>query len=205
MAHPLLLISSLTMTIPHFLAVYWFSCPYILQLSYLSGLSTSVWNHGTTNIVALWSDRLMMMIGFGIDFYFMYMLSWNEGTVVFVLTIASVSCYFCAKFMSGFEIPKSKKDKPLTMKEIELMPSLFHVLAHLFVSMSHVFMLYFCAHGSNGSIVGAGGTENVFNYQLSRVAGIASLASYFLCDISKVEGEKKSDFPDHFNSSRIRN
>jgi hypothetical protein len=73
--------------------------------------------------------QLMMLIGCGVDFYFMYTLSWDEGVVVFVFTVASVSCYFCAKFMSGFEMPKSKEGKALTMKNIKLIPSLFHVLA----------------------------------------------------------------------------
>jgi hypothetical protein len=167
MAHPLLLISSLTMTIPHFVAVHWFSGPFILQLLYLSGLLTSVWNHGTTNIVALWSDRLMMMIGCGIDFCYMYMLPWDQGAVIFVLVIASVACYHCAKVISASEKNKWKEGRALTMKELDLIQSLFHLLAHMFVSMAHVFMLYWYADGSNGSIIGVGRTENIFNHQMS--------------------------------------
>ena len=208
--------------------MYWFSGPFILQLVYLSGLSTSVWNHGTTNIVALWSDGLMMAIGWGIDlyfyfmifilcfilctydFYFMYMyifilLPWDEGAVVFFLVIASVSCYFCAKVISGFKTPLGKEGRALTMKELDLIPSLFHMLAHVFVSMAHVLMLYWCAHGSSDSIVGVGGTENIFNYQHSIAAGIASLTSYFIHVISKIESMKDSDFSDHYNLSRVRN
>jgi hypothetical protein len=166
MAHPLLLISSLTMTIPHFVAVQWFSGPFILQLAYLSGLLTSVWNHGTTSMVALWSDRLMMMIGCGIDFYFMYMLPWDEGAVIFVLVIASVACYHYSKVISGSGKSKLKEGRALTMKELDLIQSLFHVLAHMFVSMAHVFMLYWYAHGSNGSTIGVGGTGSIFNHQL---------------------------------------
>ena len=129
-----------------------------------------------------------MLIGCGIDFYFMYLLPWDEGAVVFVLTIASVSFYLSAKAMSGVEMPKSKN--AFTIEEIKMIPSLLHVLAHVFVSVAHVFLLYWCAHGSNGSIIGVDGTEIDFNHWLSLAAGIVSLASYFFCITSKTESKR---------------
>lgn len=181
MAHPILHISSWMMMIPHLLTVYWYSGPFILQWSYLCGPSTSVWNHGTTNIFALWSDRLMMTLGCMIDLCFMVMLPWREGIVVFVFTAAAVASYFCAKFTSGSERPLSTKGKSLTMKEIKLTPSLFHGLAHMFVSLSHFSMLYYYRHGSKGSIAEGGTTGNIFDYPFAFLIGTAPLIFYFIC------------------------
>ncbi len=77
------------------------------------------------------------------DLYFMYMLPSKEGSVVFVLKIAAVSSYLCAKVMSGFERSLSKDGKALTLKEIKLIPSLPHALSHGLVLLSHFFMLYY--------------------------------------------------------------
>jgi hypothetical protein len=125
MAHPTLFITFLIMMILHFVAKCWFSGLIVLQWAYLSGPSTSVWNHGTMNTVALWSDRSMMTIGFLIDLYFMYKLPMNEGAIVFIFTATAFASYLCAKFMSGFERPLTKEGKALTMREIKIIPSLF--------------------------------------------------------------------------------
>lgn len=154
MAHPLLFITSLGMIISHFIALYLFKGPLILQWSYISGPSTSIWNHGLISSFALWSDRIMMTAGCLIDLYFMETLPWGNKIIVLVTTSAAIICFFIAKVMSGFEIPS----KLLRFSEIQWIPSLFHASSHVFISISHYCMLSFIqsqsrSHTDEDSIV----------------------------------------------------
>ena len=143
MAHPVLFITSLCMFLAHLVSIFTFGAPLILQWSYLCGVSTSVWNHGTVNRFAMWSDRIMMVVGCAIDLYFILSLPLSQAVHLLSLTMIAVAAYAVGKYITGGARAISVDVKGLTWKEGNPWASTCHVVAHAFVSLSHCSMLYF--------------------------------------------------------------
>lgn len=120
MANRILYISSCIMFIFHLIIIYIFNPSIILQLLYIIGCITSILNHGSTNIYAKYTDRIVMVIGCLIDIYFNLKLPSKKKYIVFIYIAMSVLFYFSAKY---FEIVE------------------FHYSAHIFISIAHLIML----------------------------------------------------------------
>ena len=181
MPHPVLIITSLCMIIPQFAAVFTFGGPLILQWSYLSGPSISVWNQGTTNRLAMWSDRIMMTVGCTIDFYFMSTLHTSQAVQILVLTITAVTAYVVAKYITGGARAISAEGKIMTWAEVNPWATMCHIVAHTMVSILHYSMLYFISQNRQSN---HGQDEDTQRFPLTRclalAAGVMPLLLYFV-------------------------
>jgi glucose dehydrogenase len=77
--------------------------PLALQLTYVLGALAGVWNHGTTSAAARWTDRIAMVVGLGVDLYYVATRLAREGdraAVVCLLALA-VLAYASAKCASS--------------------------------------------------------------------------------------------------------
>jgi 1-acyl-sn-glycerol-3-phosphate acyltransferase len=173
MAHPVLFVTSLCMIVPHLAAVLAFGGPLILQWSYLCGLSTSVWNHGTVNRLAMWCDRIMMTVGCAIDFYFILSLPLSDAVHLLFLTIMAVTAYAVAKYITGGARAISADGRKMTWSEVNPWASLCHVVAHVCVCISHYSMLNYISQND----------EDTQAFDLKRclalTAGVMPLFLYF--------------------------
>ncbi len=123
MVNFILLASSFMMTVTHLIAIYNFAGPVLLQNLYVIGSYTSIWNHSTTLSAALWTDRIVMFVGFLVDLWFIFHLSNKEGAIIVgVFTVFSLICYALGKKLGSI---------------------LFHLFSHMFVCLSHFSMLLF--------------------------------------------------------------
>jgi hypothetical protein len=150
-------LTSWIMCLLHYYAVQIYGGPEVLQLCYISGIMTSVWNHGTVSDVAVWSDRMMMLCGFLIDLYFMSTLPFNQGILVFSASLLAVMFYFIAKAIQlNFCLPRvsfggffGRYNHNRSYSPISCFS---HCLAHLSVTVSHTWMLYFLSLQSGMSV-----------------------------------------------------
>jgi len=129
MANRVLLVTSIGMLVFHFLVVHWFRGPIILQSLYVLGPITSVFNHLATSPWTLWTDRGVMAVGCVIDLWFASVLP--QRLLLSVITITAVGFYACAKYFAVYGYP------------LVLASFVFHVAAHILVSVSHFAILYF--------------------------------------------------------------
>lgn len=182
MAHPVLFITSLCMIIPHFTAVFTFGGPLILQWSYLSGPSTSVWNHGTVNRLAMWSDRIMMTVGCAIDLYFILSLPLSRAVHLVFLTIIAVTAYAVAKYITGGARAISTDGKKMTWTEVNPWASMCHVVAHACVSISHYSMLRFISQNDDDM------QRSPLTRCFALTAGVMPLLLYFLDVLDRMQG-----------------
>ena len=161
------------MCVVHYIAVHYYGGPELLQWCYISGIATSVWNHGTVSSVAVWSDRLMMLCGFLIDMYFMSTLPFNQAIFVLAGSFLAVGFYFVAKAMQArikfFSdlFPSLNVDcdschcsdicacdpygyQTRSCMILQIPVACFsHCLAHLLVTITHIYMLYFLSVKEN--------------------------------------------------------
>lgn len=191
MGHPVLFITSLCMIIPHLAAVCMFGGPLCLQWSYICGPSTSVWNHGTTNRLAMWCDRIMMAVGCVIDFYFMSSLHTSQAVLLLISTVMALTAYAVAKYITGGVRAISAQGKSLTWVEVNPYATMCHITAHTMVSISHYSMLYFISQNSNHDQ-----HEDTQSFSLTRclafTAGVMPLLLYFVEVLDSVRGVVRS-------------
>lgn len=187
MGHPLLYLTSWCMIIPHFLAVYAFQGPLILQWSYVCGPSTSVWNHGTTAKLAMLSDRIMMAVGCIIDLYFMSTLALSQARFLIFLNTAAIAAYVAAKCITGGARAITKEGKGLTWADIHPYASACHVLAHAMVSLSHFTMLYYIHHNTSAQDTATARAERFASARcLVLAAGALPLVMYFMHIVNRL-------------------
>lgn len=136
MANSVLFISSCMILATHCIAFYCFNAPIILQYTYILGSYTSLWNHGTSCVVARWSDRLVMLGGLVVDIWFIFCQHKSSSGIALlcIFTALSIVCYGCAKCLG------------------QPMANVFHVYSHMFVCMSHFTMLLFLCSNNEKSI-----------------------------------------------------
>jgi hypothetical protein len=77
--------------------------PLALQLTYVLGPIAGVWNHGTTSAAARWTDRIAMVVGLGVDLYYVATRLPREGdrAAVACLLALAVLAYASAKCASS--------------------------------------------------------------------------------------------------------
>ena len=85
----------------------------IIVFVYISGVLTSLWNHGTTSKVAKICDRVMMITGSLVNLYYMTCL------LSLYLWMYAITCYIISKRFNLLE---------------------YHVYSHVYVSLLHITM-----------------------------------------------------------------
>ncbi len=97
---------------------------------YILGSLTSMWNHGTHCALALWSDRIVMTVGLGVDAWLCCLLPHTtQAFAVGALTALAVMSYLCAKCWKTH---------------------MAHTLAHALITSAHVLLVLFLT--SRGSV-----------------------------------------------------
>ena len=119
MANINLFLTSYLMLIAHTFAIFIYQPPFIIFIIYIIGPLVSVWNHGTSSIIAKFIDRFTMVIGYLIDLIYIYKLN---NIYVLILIHLSVICYFISKITK------------LTT---------FHLIAHIIIILTHLLLLYY--------------------------------------------------------------
>jgi len=95
-----------------------FSKNKLLYIVYFIGDFTSIWNHGFHSRFAIIVDRSVMCTGALIDLWYM-----GNDYIIFVPFTLAIFCYFISK---------------------KIKIKYAHVLAHVFISISHTFQLKKC-------------------------------------------------------------
>ena len=168
MANYTLFLSALVCTKIHIaFMIIWYDALRIPQGPYLyiviiCALATSLWNHGVTNKVAKWTDRLCIACGSLVDLYFVVAVPMNAITNLelysflnacsYLLWIFSLSCFFIAKMLIKL-YPSlhlsdtgqhSENGMQITFhtKKCQFIRNLPHVLSHATITVMHVLLLY---------------------------------------------------------------
>eukprot|EP00013_Stygamoeba_regulata_P016456 CAMPEP_0177677920 /NCGR_PEP_ID=MMETSP0447-20121125/28700_1 /TAXON_ID=0 /ORGANISM="Stygamoeba regulata, Strain BSH-02190019" /LENGTH=181 /DNA_ID=CAMNT_0019186823 /DNA_START=11 /DNA_END=556 /DNA_ORIENTATION=- len=132
MANPVLFKSAFTLGMIHFVAL-WISGTLVSLLAfyYAWGIFTSLWNHGTTSRVAMWVDRITMVVAVVLDFAILYFLPSPWRMYLLAAEASGVVSYLSAKF----EIAKGGgSGNP------------YHVCCHMFATFAHVMILLQLKH-----------------------------------------------------------
>jgi hypothetical protein len=133
-----LFITSCVLCIAHVLALCLLvraSTPWLLELVYVVGPLTSMWNHGLTSVALQWTDRCAMAAGACIDLYYIGQLSRSGDRVCAALLLASaVLAYAGAKAARA----AAREDERTTTTTND---TLVHALAHALVLAAHVRLL----------------------------------------------------------------
>lgn len=134
--------SSMFITILHILAQLWYrQTNLILTLTIIGGLSTSIWNHGTTSRIAMISDRVMMVIDFCADAYLILIIPLQFKCVLATaMLISSVVLYWVSKmpYASQFHINSFWLCAPIRQIRGSNIP---HMIAHLSLTMTHIILM----------------------------------------------------------------
>ena len=118
MANIHLFITSYLMLIIHTFAIFIYQPPFLIFMTYIIGPVVSVWNHGTTSILAQFIDRFIMILGYLIDLLYIYKL---KNIYVLILIHISIISYFISKITK------------ITS---------FHLLSHIIIILTHIILLY---------------------------------------------------------------
>jgi hypothetical protein len=118
MANIDLFLTSYLMLVIHSFAIFIFQPPFIIFIIYIIGPIVSVWNHGTTSIIAKFIDRSVMVFGYLIDMAYIYKI---KNIYVLFLIHLSIICYFISKLTNIIS---------------------FHLLAHIIIIITHIIILY---------------------------------------------------------------
>lgn len=130
MAQPFLFGTSYLMLLVHAVAVCVFGqAPVALQISYIVGPLTGMWNHATTSEYAKWTDRSVMLVGLCIDLAYLQtrVLSWVCLIGALVLYGGAKCLHYDLFFLFGPSI-------------------MLHALSHGSVTAAHVLLLYSYHH-----------------------------------------------------------
>jgi hypothetical protein len=119
MANKDLFLTSYFMLIMHSFAIFIYQPPFIIFITYIIGPLVSVWNHGTSSIIAQIIDRSVMVLGYLIDLSYIYKL---KNIYVFIIIHLAIISYFIAKITK------------ITS---------FHLLAHFLIIITHIILLYY--------------------------------------------------------------
>ncbi len=134
MANKFLFISSCLIS---FLHIRWLIIfmPYNLVLvsTILTGLLTSIANHGLTSNYAKWSDRLVMWIGIFVNMYLLLDVEYNTRQLCYFLLSLTVTSYFLSKFLLTVMV--------IGRNSIHLIANILHVLAHIFITANHLILI----------------------------------------------------------------
>ena len=133
MANILLFISSVSITTIHLLWLV-VHCPenILLILNICFGLLTSIWNHGTTSEIAKLCDRIMMIIGYGIDLWIIvFELPAFVGEVCAGFLFLAVASYFISKCLLKSAIHK-------IYNYIAIIP---YLNSHLLITCCHLLII----------------------------------------------------------------
>ena len=118
MANKDLFLTSYLMLIIHSFAIFIYQPPFIIFITYIIGPLVSVWNHGTSSIIAQFIDRSVMVFGYLIDLSYIYKI---KNIYVLIIIHLAIICYFIAKITK------------ITS---------FHLLAHFLIILTHIILLY---------------------------------------------------------------
>ena len=118
MANIDLFLTSYLMLVIHSFAIFIFQPPFIIFITYIIGPIVSVWNHGTTSIIAKFIDRSVMVFGYLIDLTYIYKI---KNIYVLILIHLAIICYFISKLTNIIS---------------------FHLLSHIIIIITHIIILY---------------------------------------------------------------
>lgn len=119
MANKELFLTSYLMLIAHTFALFIYHPPFLIFIIYMIGPLVSIWNHGVSSIIAKYTDRFIMIIGYFIDLLYIYKL---KNIYIFILINLTVICYITSKITNIIS---------------------FHLLAHLLIILTHYILLYY--------------------------------------------------------------
>jgi hypothetical protein len=123
MANLLLFKSSIICTLIHLGAFsYYTEAPCIYYCILINGMILSIWNHGSTNIIAQKLDRCSMVITFFINLS--YMLQTNTINNASPLMIVAVLFYLYSKWCNCIYYS-----------------NLLHASAHICITLTHIIIL----------------------------------------------------------------
>lgn len=157
MAHPALLLSSWAMLLAHLTGIKYFGGPMILQCTYLLGPCAGIWNHGSTSRMARMCDRVCMALGLVCDLVWLWSceeINGDKRYLCCVNLLCAVTCYFLAKQASGWQSAvKKNTEDGLGWGDIHVEATVWHLFAHLYVTLAHLLTLIFSTRHTHSAAV----------------------------------------------------
>jgi len=124
--------SVLLFSFPIFYSLYLSNnIPIIIRFSIITGIFTSIINHGTSNIISIISDRLVMIINIHINYYYIYFFSLNNknlGFYLFLLLHTSIFLYIYSKYLDII---------------------ILHIFSHGFITLYIILLLFYLDKDEN--------------------------------------------------------
>jgi hypothetical protein len=159
MANPVLFASSLFFAYLHLALILIFQpVPRLFSFTILSGVLSSIWNHGTTSELAKWSDRGAMAVGAAVDFAYIYSVPIGRRPLLAALIVAAIAGYAGAKALVRRQAPQAKQKRaPWALAAVLSSGDLPHLLAHACLSCTHFVMIVELASHCGGPAAAAAG------------------------------------------------
>lgn len=131
MVNVTLFISSIIFGSIHILFMILFPSFILLMIILILGIITSIWNHGSSDELSKWCDRILILTGVFIDLYFIaIIIEYHPNCYyLFLLILLAIVFYLNAKLCNYFSIQKYG--------------NLFHLFAHLSATICHCTMFYY--------------------------------------------------------------
>jgi len=182
MANAMLFRSACLLGMIHIYLMLFFRVPYLFGLVMISGVFSSIVNHGLTGEWAKWLDRWMMVVGAVIDGAYLYVVFWESSLINIFnsLILMAAASYLLAKVMLQNAPPEQAEavvwqgsgHKPQwTLRRADLP----HLFAHLFLSLLHYVLIvnidHYCRESRDPNF-------DLFDWQLHHPSFQSNLLCY---------------------------
>ena len=144
MANIVLFLSSVLWGIVHVALFIYFQGPWYFIVVYGLGVATSIANHGLSNNVAKWGDRIMMAVSAPFDIVFTALTdTWTYRLVGFAIILTGIVCYFGAK-RAVQQTPDFKDERVgIAQRRGKGKPgNEFHLISHAVITGLHGMLFY---------------------------------------------------------------
>jgi hypothetical protein len=133
MANMTLLLSAVCMGSLPVLAILMWRTEWLLSLTYMACILTSIINHTYTSNIWKWGDRSMVTWGTTLDVLHIMMLPSGHQAGAIVLIVTYLSMFFLAKWL-------------IVAKNVQGTGNIPHIMAHCFATILHVWLIWSFRH-----------------------------------------------------------
>jgi hypothetical protein len=140
MANYLLLLSSIGMALTQLFANFYFRPPIFFTLLGLLAVTTSIWNHGVSNIVARWLDRLYMVVYIATNTVIIYTVVRDLAMmfIIYGIMASGIGCVLTAMFIRS----QAKREEICNPYKFHSPGNYYHLYSHFVVMLVHTILSY---------------------------------------------------------------
>ncbi len=140
MANFILFLSSIGMAITQLMANLYFRPPLFFTMLGILAVTTSIWNHGVSNNLARWFDRIYMVIYIATNTVIIYTVVQDilRMIVIYGIMASGVFCVLTAMFTRS----KAKREDISNPYKVHAPGNYYHLYSHFVVMLVHTILSY---------------------------------------------------------------